>query len=136
MPKPAKQSPATHPREGGRGIEWVVGIASGVLVLAMMLYLAYEALFLDGEPPSFAIVMERSERHDDGFHVTVAVTNTGDETASNVEIAGLQENAGDADTSLEFDYVPGRSVRRGTFVFQADPETNPVRFTVRRHVEP
>lgn len=136
MPKNPKQSLATHPRDGGRGVEWVVGIASGALVSAMILYLAYEALFMDGQPPAFAIVMEGSERHDDGFHVTVAVTNTGDETASNVEIAGLQENVGDADTSLEFDYVPGRSMRRGTFVFQADPATNPVRFTVRRHVEP
>ena len=72
------------------------------------------------------------------FHVTVAVTNSGDETAAGVLLeAEIGEGGGAEQGEIQFDYLPAGSTRRGTFVFSSDPSAaGELRLSVRGYTDP
>lgn len=113
----SSQGEAPHP------LEWVIGGISGILILVMVVYLGYRALAADGRPPNFTATVENIERVDALFHVDVAVTNLGDETAAGLIVqAVLAEDGAVIETGeIQFDYLAAGSTRRGAFVFRNDP---------------
>jgi uncharacterized protein (TIGR02588 family) len=113
----AAQPEAPHP------LEWVIGGISGLLIIALLGYLGYRAMSADGRPPDFAATVESVERAGDVFHVSIAVTNPGDETVAGLVVQATLDSAGEMIETgeIEFDYLPAGSTRRGAFVFKNDP---------------
>ncbi len=102
-----------------RLVEWLFGAASGAIVVALVVYFAWQGLFADATPPRFTIAVEGIEPAGTGAGVAVRVFNGGDAAAADVTVAAT---AGDSETRrLTFDYVPGRSERRGTIVLPRMP---------------
>ena len=97
-------------------IEWVFGAISGVLVAALLLFLAYEALLATAQPPELVITMENAQVGDNATTVTVAAANRGDEAAAGVIVYAAHDGAR---KQIEFDYIAAHAVRRGVFVFPA-----------------
>lgn len=106
----------------GRGrptIEWVFAAVSGVLVLGLVAFLGYQALFGERGPANLVVSIERVERMDNGTMVTVAVANRGDKAAASVTVdAALSAAAGEVPAKqISFDYIAAHAIRRGAFLF-------------------
>lgn len=101
-------------------VEWIVGALSCVMVVTLIAFLLYQALFHDGRPPDLSIVIEAVEQTGSGTVVRVAVANAGDEAAAGVRVYAARTDAPDHQmrNEIEFDYVAGHAVRRGAFVFR------------------
>ncbi|TKT69714.1 hypothetical protein [Aquamicrobium sp. LC103] len=106
-------------------VEWIIGVASGVLVCSGLVYFGYKAISSDGRPPSFTATMESVENIDGDFHVTVLLRNHGDETAADVVVRGTLDPGpgGVEEREIQFTYVPAGSSRRGALLFSTDPAT-------------
>lgn len=98
-----------------RVAEVAFGIASGVVVLAMIGYFGWQGLFGSDLPPRFQVRIDAVEPIGDRSHVEFALINVGDETAADVQISATARGS-DERLQQVFDYVPGRSERVGTFI--------------------
>jgi len=106
-----------------RRIEWVIGIASGLLVAGLIGFLAYDGLTATGAHPEFAVETGAVIRAGELYVVTFTLANGGDATAAAVDVVGeLARPGASAETAtVTFDYVPARSRREGALVFTTDP---------------
>lgn len=98
-------------------VEWIVGVLSCIAVAILIGFLFHQALFRDARPPDLSVVVEAVERTRNGTLVRIAVRNGGDEAAAAVVVRIAGANDGIGGSEIEFDYVAGHAVRRGTFVF-------------------
>lgn len=119
-----------------RMIEWLVGGISGVLVALLIAYLAYQALFSDDRPPRFVIELSDTARREDGLHVNFSVTNRGNETAAGVIVTATAPDLEQQPEPVTFDYLPGGSVRHGSFVFPDRVNEADISFRVVSYHEP
>lgn len=115
MNKRASRRPPERPR-----LEWMVGIACAVLVLGVVGFLAFEALFGDHRPPHLTAVIERLEPGSAGTLAIVTVINGGDEAAAKVGVEATVTRAGQPpeQKDIEFDYVAAGATRSGAFVIE------------------
>lgn len=125
---------ATQPAPARPAVEWIFGIASAILVAALALFLAYEALFSPAGPPQLSATVESIEHLAGATVVNVAVFNRGGETASAVTVAAAAEGNGASPKEIQFDYVAPGAVRRGAFVFAG--QAGPVRIEVQGFTDP
>jgi uncharacterized protein (TIGR02588 family) len=101
-------------------IEWAIGIVSGALVAAMLAYLVALGLTRGDGAPSFVIKIENLQQIGNQTHVTFAIRNEGERTAAEVSVRARRAQMPDDDArEITFDYVPARSDRRGTFVYDS-----------------
>ncbi|MGV6873194.1 hypothetical protein ACUSIJ_10935 [Pseudochelatococcus sp. B33] len=117
---------------GSRVVEWTIAGAASLVVGAMMIYLAYQALNLGDRPPEFIIMTERIDRVEAGTVVSVALHNRGEVAAAAVTlISSIRMPSGAVETQeLVFDYVPARSVRRGAVIFPSALMMNGLTFQI------
>ncbi|HEU5050698.1 MAG TPA: hypothetical protein VFU00_10265 [Gemmatimonadales bacterium] len=107
--------------------ERILGAASGVVILALIVYLAIRALANDGMPPDIHVRMTGVTQVPSGWLVEIEATNRGSAAAVELEIeAELEGPAGTERRSIMFDYVPPRASRRGGLFFTGDPRARPV----------
>ena len=119
-----------------RALEWGFGVVSGVLVIALLIYLAYQGI-RPQEPPSFTLSVHHVERLGDGYHVAIAVRNVGDSTAAEVAVRGALASGGDPETSeTVLDFIPPRSTRQSVLLFAHDPAHGTLTLSVRGYNEP
>ena len=107
-------------------VEWITGALSCLMVVTLIAFLLFQALFRDARPPDLSVVVEGVERTENSTMVWIAVANGGDDTAAAVTVQATRKGASDpgAQREIEFDYVAGHAVRRGAFVFP-DAEIRP-----------
>ena len=113
----------------GRSVaEWTsLGISLAILlgVAGMVIYLYVTD---DNRQPIIEIVPLYAEVRHDGevYYLPVTVTNTGDETAANVQVRGeLQSQSGPPETAeFEIEYLAGEATASGTMVFGEEPTTD------------
>lgn len=120
-------------------MEWVIGAASAILIAGVVVFLAYEAMFADKEPPDLAVAIERLERTGNGTLVMVAVANRGDRAAAEVGVETTVAISGEDPVrkQIRFDYVAAHAVRRGAFVLEGKiVEANEIDVTIHGFVEP
>ena len=100
-------------------VEWVVGIFSALLLVALIAFLLDRALSADGRPPRLSVAIEGIERTQGGTVVWIVLANDGDGTAAAVRVQAARKDArgDDARREIEFDYVASQAVRRGAFLF-------------------
>ena len=102
-------------------IEWIVGIASAVLVLTLVAFVAVEAIVSPNEPPRLSVTILDDLPKVASNEVRFQVFNAADATASAVVVRGeLKSTAGSVETAeVTFDYVPARSSAKGSLIFSA-----------------
>ena len=116
---PADEAP-TPPDWLERSFSW----ASGLLVLALLANLLWDAAHED-RPAAFETTVERPVAAGTAVHVPVLVRNTGDRAVQGLEVTVTLESSGGAggaggappEASFTLDWLAGRSERRGVAVF-------------------
>ncbi len=112
-----QRSPASPP------LELVLGALGGLLVAALLAFLAYQAAAVPDRGAELRVTVESLERTGSQLVAHVRVKNDGGETAEGVGVAGTLHDDGDvverATTTLS--YVPAQSSRRAALVFSGDP---------------
>lgn len=99
-------------------IEWVFGLLAGCAVLALLAFLAFQALFASSRAPELVVTVTRIERQGAQSLVHFQLANRGDRAASAV---GIRVGARQAQWhSVEFDYVAPHSQRQGAVVLPAE----------------
>ena len=111
--------------------ERLVAALGVILVVALLCFLAYQALAGAEGGPELGVDVERVERARDQFVVHVRIRNDGGKTARSVSVSGALTDGGrtveQATTTVS--YVPPTSVRAAALVFTRD--TREVKLSVR-----
>src|SRR5690606_237338 len=68
-------------------VEWVVGIASALIVAALTAYLIHRAAFDDPTPALLEVALERVETTDQGLVIRIKLTNRGDTAAAAIAVS-------------------------------------------------
>ena len=110
---------------GKNWFEWIIFGVGLVLVLATLLYLAYDAVTITDAPPSIEVRAGSPEQRPHNFIVPVTLINHGDQTAEGVQVEVVLESGGAEKERGEFAvaFLPRRSTREGWVAFQTDPRT-------------
>ncbi|MFB2550842.1 TIGR02588 family protein [Ensifer soli] len=104
-------------------IEWLTGLVSAVVVLAMLGWIAHAALTESDEAPDLHIAILDALPRSGGYQVRFSVTNTASVTAAAVRIRG-EISAPDRlidSAEVTLDYVPAASTASGALIFRTDP---------------
>lgn len=104
-------------------VEWLTGLVSAVIVLAVIGWIAKDAFRDQDTTPDLGATVLTTEQRSNGFQVSFEVSNTASATASQVTVDGVILNGSDVveKASTVLDYVPGRSKARGGLIFINDP---------------
>lgn len=104
-------------------LEWLSGLVSAALILALIGYIGWNAVTEEMEPPEFAIEATGMGRVSGGYRITFDIENRANTTAAAVivrgELARGEETVETVDVT--FDYVPGQSQSSGAILFSTDP---------------
>ena len=104
-------------------VEWVTGLASAVIVLAVIVWIAKDAFQDQDTSPDLAASLLIIEKRSNGFQASFEVFNSSSATASQVKVnAEILDGSNVVEkASTVLDYVPGRSKARGGLIFRNDP---------------
>lgn len=123
---------------GGRGkLEWAVSIASAFLILAMLVYLAWEGLTLR-EPPSFQAAVDSIWTAAGRHYISADIQNTGDNSVESI-IVGFELMRADsmvAETEVTLDWLPAHSRREVVALFDDVPRRHRITVEVRGYLVP
>ena len=104
-------------------VEWLTGLVSAVIVLAVIGWIAKDALIDQDTSPDLAVTVLMTEQRSNGFQVSFEVSNGASATASQVTVEGeiLDGSTVVEKASTVLDYVPGKSKARAGLIFKNDP---------------
>lgn len=104
-------------------LEWAVFAGGLAVILAVVGFLAYDALAGDEGPPRLAVDLGEAEARDGHFAVPVVVRNLSPRAVEQVAVEVVLRGAGRADerASFELDLLPRYGAERGEVVFTGDP---------------
>lgn len=119
-------------------LEWATGAISTLLVLAMIGWIAGQALLQPKTAPELRSEISAIRPVKNGFLVEFEVFNDGTSTAASVEVRGeMMEGDRPAEVAqATFDYVPGQSSARGGFLFVQNPDGRDIRIRAVGYTEP
>jgi uncharacterized protein (TIGR02588 family) len=111
----------------GRGAtraERVLGGLGTLLVVGLLCFLAYQAVWPRGAAPDLRTTVSTVEQVGDQWAVRFTVENSGGGTAENVTVVGeiTREGRTLGQSSTTIDYLPPHSRRDGTLLFDTDPD--------------
>jgi len=106
-------------------LEWSVFVISLALVVSVLSYLSYQALFAKSTPPVLVVELGSAQRQNGYYELPVTVHNRGSQTAEAVQIEVRLTKPDDTheQAGFEIQFMPPRSSRRGVVTFEADPRT-------------
>lgn len=109
--------------EGTPPLERLIGAVGGVLVLALLAFLGFQAIAAPDDGVNLTAAVTRIEPAGEQFATHVRVENDGHETAAAVTVAGeVQVGAKTAEeATATISYLPAQSVRHAVLVFTQDP---------------
>ena len=104
-------------------IEWLTGLVSAALVIALIGWVGYEAATGSETPPDLTVEQGKVENVSDGYRVQFAIRNSAPTTAAAVVVRGEIRDRDTVveDAEISFDYVPAQSQARGALFFETDP---------------
>ncbi len=129
---PVKGAPATSMAE------WIVAIASTIMVLAVLGYLIYDGVRSPRTPPGITIEIDSVRAAGPGYLVLFHAQNRGRTTAAEVVIEGeLEADSGRVERSeTTLDYVPAEGQQGGGLYFRNDPRRLRLRLRAQGYREP
>lgn len=119
-------------------VEWILGLASGLLVVALMAFLLVEAVDDSSALPALVVATGHATQAGGSWLVPIELANEGDSAAADVIVETRLVRAGREveRVTSRFDYVAPRSLRRGGVVFTRDPAGHEVSVGVTSFAEP
>ncbi|KXG87232.1 hypothetical protein [Agrobacterium bohemicum] len=104
-------------------LEWLTGLVSAVIVLAVVGWIAKDAFRDQDTTPDLGATVVTTEQRSNKFQVLFEVSNGASATASQVTVHGEILDGSDIveKASTILDYVPGKSKARGGLIFKNDP---------------
>jgi uncharacterized protein (TIGR02588 family) len=107
------------------GLEWLASGVGLLLTLGIFASIGWQVLDSATDPPIVRVEIERVMAVEGGYRVEFRARNMTGSTAAQVEIEGtLTGNGNGMETSRAvFDYIPGRSERKGGLFFIRDPRS-------------
>lgn len=107
----------------GRVLESAVAAVGFALSVGAVGLMGYLALAGPKTPPNILVEAERITPAGPGYRVAIVARNRGDRTGATVKVEGVLTHGSETLETREttFDYVPGRSERRGGLYFVNDP---------------
>lgn len=107
----------------GRGVEWAAAVFSGVIVMAMIGFLIFQAVTASEAHPDPVAIVDQVTPANTGFQLAFRARNAGKATAAEVTYrATLRQDGLIVDSAdVTFDYLPARAERQGAFIFTQDP---------------
>ena len=114
-----KQSKAS----GWSPTELVVGVIGGLVTLALIGFLLYQALVLRDRDPQLSVAVVAVEQQSPDFVARLRVHNSGGGTAETVHLTGTVTRAGSTveEVTATIAYVPPHSSREAVLVFGSAP---------------
>jgi uncharacterized protein (TIGR02588 family) len=109
-------------------LEWIAAALGAALLAAVFGFTLYGALTESGTAAALSFETLSIEPSGGRYLVRFRVTNSGDATATGLNIRGTVAPSGGQTESAEvtFRYVPGRSEREGALIFTQDPASSPI----------
>jgi uncharacterized protein (TIGR02588 family) len=106
-------------------VEWLISSTGTVVFLLTLLFVLYNALFGNGSPPDIKLKIIWVQQNGADYLITIEVANKGDATVEGLEVEAtlVDENNSEVEKgTTTFDYVPGRSGRKGGIFFRNNPD--------------
>jgi len=122
-----KAQPARAP-----ALEWGAAGVGLLLILAVLTLLAMHALSPNG-PPILRVTQIDQTTNPAGHTIKIEVVNDGATAAAGVLVEGA---LGSETSEVSLDYVPAKSKREASLVFQGDPKAGALTLRVKGFVEP
>lgn len=108
---------------GKNALEWAVFGISTILVGAIVVILAVDALRWKDGPARLEIVKKEAKVEDGQLRVPVEVTNRGETVAANVTVEVVDTSSVQGRTAtVNFDFVPRGATREGRVIFPPDQD--------------
>ncbi|MGD9615142.1 MAG: hypothetical protein AB7H90_21875 [Alphaproteobacteria bacterium] len=125
-------------QQSSPGLEWLASGLGLVLAVSAIGYIVWEGLQRTGFPPVVTVHVERTVETAAGYVVEIRAANQGDTTAATVEVeGGLVRDGQTVETGgVTFDYLPGRSERKGGLFFKRDPRLYTLQIRAKGFVQP
>ena len=102
--------------------EWTTLAASCVVLLVVVVVIIAQMFGSTAPPDPVADIRPPYRIEAGGFHVTVEVSNRGDQTAANVQVSAELELAGEIMSAEQsIDFLAGDATQELVFVFEDDP---------------
>ena len=120
-------------------VEWMAALIGLIITLGMLGFVGWQALSSsETAPPSLSVVAGSVTPAGEGYVVDVTISNASSATAAAVQVRGDLVNAGAIIESSEmtFDYVPGRSQKKGGLIFHHNPALMEIRLRTVGYTEP
>jgi uncharacterized protein (TIGR02588 family) len=104
-------------------IEWLTGAVSGLVVIALIGWIAWYAPGEHEGMPALNVELGEIAAMDGGHRVSFTVVNSGRRTAAAVPVTARLMNGADIveEREVTFDYVPALSSATGALLFSNDP---------------
>lgn len=125
-------------RRRSEKLEWIIGSVCGLLVLALLGFLAFEALSGGDGMPVLQAIAGPPVPAGESFVVPVRVSNSGRSTAADVAVEGrlVGEGGKEETASTTLDYVAGGSSAGAALIFTADPASGKFELAVKSYTVP
>ncbi len=99
-------------------LEWAVFAVSLLMVTALLGFLSYRAVTVNGRPPEISITLGPAEQRGGQYYVPVTLENRSDRT---VEAVHVEVRMADETAELDVPFLPHRSKRHGEVTFSRKP---------------
>lgn len=121
---PENRNRADEQTGSSRG-ELVLGLLGSVIVVALLGFLAYQAVAVRETGPALRVEIRSVELVPEGFRTRLRVHNGGGQTAEQVQVTGTLTGGPARSESAQavIAYIPPGSHREAGFVFRTDPRT-------------
>lgn len=116
-------------------VEWVVGIASALIVAALTAYLIHRAAFDDPTPALLEVALERVETTDQGQVIRIKLTNRGDTAAAAIAVSATPPDPA-LRKQITFDQIAPRSTRFGALIYAAPISADDVDIAIDGYTDP
>ena len=118
-------------------LEWVVFAISSLLVAGVVGFLVWSTLAGNGKLAAFNIEIGSVTTLPESSVVQVKVTNTGSQTAAEVNLSIVARYpGGEKETGLTIDFIPRGGTRDGYAVFQGQGTPEDITARVQGYIEP
>ncbi|MFE4107818.1 TIGR02588 family protein [Almyronema epifaneia] len=105
--------------------EWITLAVTSLILAILVGLVVYDWRVNQNRPPAFQVEITETARITDGrYYVPFAITNTGGRVARTVQVTaalhleGIDDEAGEQ----QIDFLSGNERKRGSFVFNHDPQ--------------
>jgi uncharacterized protein (TIGR02588 family) len=125
-------------QSGTSTVEWIVAGLGALIVAGTIGAMIFFGFHQAGRAPLVTLYAERIEAAGDRYMVAFVARNTGDSTASTLQVVGV---LADGDSPVEtsettIDHLPAHSERRGGLFFTRDPGRHALRLHAGGYVSP